>query len=102
SAADGCTGGWVTQRGGRVLKDIPKEVDVVMARSAPAALPKGLDSPGDPRFNRLWILMGTPCVNVPATVVEGGLPIGVQLIADYGDDAKALAAARFLERALKS
>jgi len=46
--------------------------------------------------------MGTPCVNVPVHVAEGNLPIGVQVIADYGDDAKALAAARFLEAALKA
>jgi Asp-tRNA(Asn)/Glu-tRNA(Gln) amidotransferase A subunit family amidase len=30
------------------------------------------------------------------------LPVGVQIIADYGDDAKALAGARFLETALKA
>jgi hypothetical protein len=39
--------------------------------------------------------MGTPCVNVPAHVAGGNLPVGVQIIADYGDDAKALAGARF-------
>src|SRR5215472_2814257 len=102
SAADYDAARSVAKRARRVLSDILKDVDVLMALSAPGAPPKGLDSTGDPRFNRLWTLMGTPCVNVPATVVEGGLPIGVQLIADYGDDAKALAAARFLERALKS
>ena len=46
--------------------------------------------------------MGTPCVNVPAYVAEGGLPVGVQVITGYGDDAKALAAALFVEEALKS
>ncbi len=85
-----------------VLCDIFGEIDVIIALSAPGAAPKGLDWTGDPRFNRLWTLMGTPCVNVPAHVVEGNLPIGVQVIADYGDDAKALAAAKFLEAALKA
>jgi Asp-tRNA(Asn)/Glu-tRNA(Gln) amidotransferase A subunit family amidase len=85
-----------------VLCDIFGEIDVILALSAPGAAPKGLDWTGDPRFNRLWTLMGTPCVNVPAHVIEGNLPIGVQVIADYGDDAKALAAARFLENALKA
>src|SRR6201994_867746 len=84
------------------VTDILKEVDVLLALSAPGAPPRGLDSTGDPTFNRLWTLMGTPCVNVPAVVIDGNLPIGVQIIADYGDDAKALAGARFLERALKS
>ena len=44
--------------------------------------------------------MGVPCVNVPALIAEGGLPVGVQVIARFGGDAKALAAARFVEQAL--
>jgi len=77
------------------------EVDVLLTLSAPGAAPKGLASTGDPRFNRLWTLMGSSCVNVPAHVADGGLPVGVQVIAGYGDDAKALAAAQFVEEALK-
>jgi Asp-tRNA(Asn)/Glu-tRNA(Gln) amidotransferase A subunit family amidase len=42
---------------------------------------------------------GQSCVNVPVLKV-GGLPIGVQVIARFGNDAGALAAARFLEDAL--
>jgi Asp-tRNA(Asn)/Glu-tRNA(Gln) amidotransferase A subunit family amidase len=84
------------------LSEILKDVDVLLALSAPGIPPKGLDSTGDPRFNQLWTLLGTPCVNVPAYVADGNLPVGVQTITDYGDDTKALAAARFLERALKS
>jgi len=92
----------VAEKARVVLADTFGEVDVLLALSAPGPAPKGLDWTGDPRFNRLWTLMGTPCVNVPATVAEGNLPIGVQVIADYGDDAKALAAARFLEAALRA
>jgi Asp-tRNA(Asn)/Glu-tRNA(Gln) amidotransferase A subunit family amidase len=44
--------------------------------------------------------MAVPCVNVPAIIAESGLPVGVQVIAGVGDDAKALAAARFVETAL--
>jgi Asp-tRNA(Asn)/Glu-tRNA(Gln) amidotransferase A subunit family amidase len=77
------------------------EFDALLTLSAPGAAPNGLASTGDPRFNRLWTLMGVPCVNIPAYVAEGGLPVGVQVIAGYGDDAKALAAARFVEEALK-
>ena len=77
------------------------DVDVLLTLSAPGAAPKGLESTGDARFNRLWTLMGVPCVNVPAYVAEGGLPVGVQVIARYGNDAGALAAARFVEAALK-
>jgi Asp-tRNA(Asn)/Glu-tRNA(Gln) amidotransferase A subunit family amidase len=44
--------------------------------------------------------MGVPCVNIPAHVAEGGLPVGVQVIARFGNDAGVLAAARFMEAAL--
>jgi Asp-tRNA(Asn)/Glu-tRNA(Gln) amidotransferase A subunit family amidase len=84
------------------LSEIFKDIDVLLALSAPGVPPKGLDSTGDPRYNQLWTLMGSPCVNVPAYVADGNLPVGVQTIADFGDDAKAIAVARFLERALKS
>jgi Asp-tRNA(Asn)/Glu-tRNA(Gln) amidotransferase A subunit family amidase len=82
------------------LAEIFEGVDVLMTFSAPGAAPKGLGSTGDPRFNRLWTLMGVPCVNVPAIIADGGLPVGVQVIARFGDDAGALAAARFVEEAL--
>jgi Asp-tRNA(Asn)/Glu-tRNA(Gln) amidotransferase A subunit family amidase len=82
------------------VDEIFAEVDVLLTFSAPGAAPKGLGSTGDPRFNRLWTLMGVPCVNVPATIADGGLPVGVTVIARYGDDAGALAAARFVEEAL--
>jgi Asp-tRNA(Asn)/Glu-tRNA(Gln) amidotransferase A subunit family amidase len=92
----------VTVKARAALNEIFKDVDVLLALSAPGIAPKGLDSTGDARYNQLWTLMGTPCVNVPAYVADGNLPVGVQTIADYGDDAKAIAAARFMERALKS
>jgi Asp-tRNA(Asn)/Glu-tRNA(Gln) amidotransferase A subunit family amidase len=84
------------------LAQVFEEVDILLTLSAPGAAPKGLGSTGDPRYNRLWTLMGNPCVNVPAHVAEGGLPVGVQVIAGYGDDAMALAVARFVEEALGS
>jgi Asp-tRNA(Asn)/Glu-tRNA(Gln) amidotransferase A subunit family amidase len=82
------------------LTGIFDDFDILLTFSAPGAAPKGLASTGDPRFNRLWTLMGVPCVNIPAFVADGGLPVGVQAIAGFGDDAGALAGARFVEEAL--
>ena len=90
----------VADRARAALAAIFDDVDVLLTFSAPGAAPKGLASTGDPRFNRLWTLMGVPCVNVPAYVADGGLPVGVQVIARFGDDAGALRAARFVEEAL--
>ncbi|WP_065755534.1 amidase [Bradyrhizobium paxllaeri] len=87
-------------RARQALEKVFDDVDVLLTLSAPGAAPKGLGSTGDARYNRLWTLMGVPCVNVPAYVADGGLPVGVQVIARYGADAQALAAARFVEDAL--
>ncbi len=90
----------VANRGRKALARMFDDVDVLLTFSAPGAAPKGLDSTGDPGFNRLWTLMGVPCVNVPALVTGDGLPVGVQVIARFGDDAGALRAAGFIEKAL--
>ena len=90
----------IARRARVALNEAFREFDVLLTLSAPGAAPKGLASTGDARFNRLWTLMGVPCVNVPAVVVDGGLPVGVQIVARFGDDARALAAAHFVEEAL--
>jgi Asp-tRNA(Asn)/Glu-tRNA(Gln) amidotransferase A subunit family amidase len=77
-----------------------EDVDALLTYSAPGSAPQGLESTGDARFNRLWTLLGVPCVNVPAHIAGDGLPVGVQVIAQAGNDERALAAAHFLERAI--
>lgn len=89
----------IGRRGRCALGDLFDKIDVLLTYSAPGIAPKGLSSTGDARFDRLWTLMGTPCVNVPAVWVDG-LPIGVQVIARFGNDAGALAAAWLLQEAL--
>jgi Asp-tRNA(Asn)/Glu-tRNA(Gln) amidotransferase A subunit family amidase len=90
----------IANRGRKALAKVFDDVDALLTFSAPGAAPKGLASTGDTGFNKLWTLMGVPCVNVPAHVADGGLPVGVQVIARFGNDAGALKLARFLEQAL--
>jgi Asp-tRNA(Asn)/Glu-tRNA(Gln) amidotransferase A subunit family amidase len=90
----------VAVRARAALAEVFDDIDVLLTFSAPGAAPKGLASTGDTRFNKLWTLMGVPCVNIPAFTADGGLPVGVQVIARFGDDAGALAAAGFVEAAL--
>jgi Asp-tRNA(Asn)/Glu-tRNA(Gln) amidotransferase A subunit family amidase len=82
------------------LDDVFSDVDVLLTYSAPGAAPATLASTGNARFNRLWTLMGNPCVNVPGLVNDAGLPVGVQVIAPFGRDRHALLASRFVEHAL--
>ncbi|GJE37375.1 amidase [Methylobacterium persicinum] len=86
-------------RARRVLKDLFGEFDAILTYSAPGPAPVSLASTGDARFNRLWTLMGVPCVNVP--VPGDRLPVGVQVIGRFGGDGQALAVARLIENALR-
>jgi Asp-tRNA(Asn)/Glu-tRNA(Gln) amidotransferase A subunit family amidase len=74
--------------------------DALLAPAAPGAAPPGLGYTGNPVFNRMWTLLGAPCLTLPAIWGEGGLPTGVQLVGRVGDDARLIAAALFAERAL--
>ena len=81
----------------RALLDLMADVDVILSPSAPGAPPKGLGSTGSSTFNRLWTLMGTPCVNVPGLTDADDLPLGVQVIGCFGSDRATLEAALFVE-----
>jgi Asp-tRNA(Asn)/Glu-tRNA(Gln) amidotransferase A subunit family amidase len=74
--------------------------DAILVPAAPGEAPAGLGGTGDPMFNRMWTLLGVPCVTLPARWGETGLPTGVQLVGRLGDDARLLACAVFLERVL--
>jgi Asp-tRNA(Asn)/Glu-tRNA(Gln) amidotransferase A subunit family amidase len=87
-------------RGRQLLADAMANHDVVLTPSAPGAAPKTLNTTGDPMFNRLWTLMGAPCVNVPG-FAEGALPLGIQIVGRFGRDKATLEAALFVERAIK-
>jgi amidase len=74
--------------------------DAMLVPAAPGEAPQGLGYTGNPVFNRMWTLLGTPCITVPAIWGENGLPTGVQLVGRVGDDVRLVRAALFLERAL--
>jgi amidase len=74
--------------------------DAVLTPAAPGEAPAGLGYTGNPVFNRMWTLLGTPCATVPANWGDSGLPTGVQLVGRIGDDVRLMACTLFLERAL--
>jgi Asp-tRNA(Asn)/Glu-tRNA(Gln) amidotransferase A subunit family amidase len=84
----------------RALADLMSDFDVILSPSAPGAAPLGLKSTGSSTFNRLWTLLGVPCVNVPGLADPSGLPLGMQVIGRFGADRQALEAALFVETAL--
>lgn len=55
----------------------------------------GLESTGDPAFNRIWTLLHLPCLTLPAGAGPSGLPVGVQLVGPHGGDGALIAVARW-------
>lgn len=74
--------------------------DAILTPSAAGEAPEGLHWTGDPAFNRLWTALHVPCVTVPAGEGPRGLPLGVQIVAANAQDARALAVAEWVHRAL--
>jgi Asp-tRNA(Asn)/Glu-tRNA(Gln) amidotransferase A subunit family amidase len=88
------------RRARRMFANLMADTDAVITPSAPGAAPQGLGSTGDPMFNRLWTLLGAPCVNLPGLMDPDRLPLGVQIVGRFARDRTALEAALFVERAL--
>jgi Asp-tRNA(Asn)/Glu-tRNA(Gln) amidotransferase A subunit family amidase len=78
-----------------------EHVDAILTLPAPGEAPLGLSFTGDPLFNRVWTILGWPCVTVPHGTGPNGLPLGIQIVGPAGSDARTLAVAAWLERALR-
>lgn len=72
--------------------------DVLLTPSAPGEAPEGLATTGSATFNRRWSLLGLPCLTLPVMRGPRSLPVGVQLVGRWHDEARLLATAAFIER----
>ena len=90
----------LASRARQLLANAMADYDVILTPSAQGAAPHGFATTGDPMFNRLWTLMGAPCVNVTGLNDDNGLPLGVQIVGRFGRDRAALEAALFVEQAI--
>ena len=72
---------------------------IILTPAATGPAPHGLASTGDPRMNAPWTALGTPAISIPMPV--SGLPLGLQLTADRGQDGRLLRAAVRIEEMLR-
>lgn len=84
-----------------VFADAIADLDVVLTLGAQGEAPAGLSATGDPIFNRVWTLLGTPCLTLPCGAGPHGLPLGVQIVGRVGGDAQMLSAAAWIGQALR-
>lgn len=82
----------------RLLPELMRDVDALLVPAAPGEAPAGLAATGDPVFNRIWTLLGPPCVGVPGLLGPQGLPIGMQLVGHAQRERELLAVAGSLHR----
>jgi len=80
------------------LSELYKTTQVILVPAATGSAPRGLSNTGDPRMNAPWTGLGTPAISIPMPV--SGLPLGLQITADRGQDARVLRAAVQLHRLL--
>jgi len=70
--------------------------DAILCPSALGAAPSGLASTGNPIMQTTWSFAGLPCVNLPLMNLSNGLPLGVQAVGAYQNDARLLRSSRWL------
>jgi Asp-tRNA(Asn)/Glu-tRNA(Gln) amidotransferase A subunit family amidase len=71
------------------LGEMYKTTPVILVPAATGPAPRSLASTGDPRMNAPWTALGTPAISIPMPV-QGAMPLGLQLTADYGQDARVI------------
>jgi Asp-tRNA(Asn)/Glu-tRNA(Gln) amidotransferase A subunit family amidase len=70
--------------------------DMIVTPATTGQAPCGLASTGSPAFCTIWTLLGLPAVSLPLLTGADGMPIGIQLVGRFGDDARVLRTARWL------
>jgi Asp-tRNA(Asn)/Glu-tRNA(Gln) amidotransferase A subunit family amidase len=71
------------------IGEMYKTTPVILVPAATGPAPRGMTTTGDPRMNAPWTALATPAISIPMPV-QGGLPLGLQLTADYGQDARVI------------
>ena len=82
------------------LAHVWADFDFLLVPSAKGEAPSGLGSTGDALFNRVWTLLGAPCIALPFGTGPFGLPLSVQLIGPHRGDDQHIAWARWVEARL--
>jgi Asp-tRNA(Asn)/Glu-tRNA(Gln) amidotransferase A subunit family amidase len=69
------------------IAEIYEATPVILVPAATGQAPRGLALTGDSRMNSPWTSLGTPAITIPMPVGDA-LPLGLQLTAAHGQDAR--------------
>ncbi len=70
--------------------------DAILCPAALGTAPQGLTSTGNPIMQTVWSFAGLPSVNLPLLTLSNGLPLGVQAVGSYQNDARLLRSSQWL------
>jgi len=82
-----------------LVAELYKATPVILSPAAMGPAPLGLASTGNPRMNSPWTALGTPAISIPMPVLTG-LPLGLQLTAEHGQDTRVIHTAVRIQRIL--
>ena len=82
------------------MRQLARRVDVLLTPATPTPSLPDLTNTGNTMFQGPWTSCGLPAISLPSGLAESGLPLGLQLVGGYFDEAGLLAAARWCEQVL--
>jgi amidase len=74
--------------------------DAILTLPAFGEAPPGLHYTGDAEYCAPWTLLGVPAVTLPVGFGKLGLPLGLQIVAEYHGDLRLLRVAKWIEAVL--
>jgi Asp-tRNA(Asn)/Glu-tRNA(Gln) amidotransferase A subunit family amidase len=86
------------ERVSAALEPLFDEYDAIACPATLGIAPLASEGTGDPLMCTLWTYLGVPALSLPLLRGAKDLPLGVQLVGGYGDDARLLRTARWLLR----
>jgi Asp-tRNA(Asn)/Glu-tRNA(Gln) amidotransferase A subunit family amidase len=86
----------------RQLAEQMRDYDFLFTPGACGEAPAGYATTGSSVFNRVWTLLGVPCVTLPTGKGPRGLPLGVQFVGHFDQDSELLYWAHWVERQIAS
>jgi len=76
---------------GETFTALAQGIDAFLLPAATGEAPAGLEFTGEAIFNLPFSLLGAPCASLPVGFGPRGLPLGLQLVAERGQDERLLA-----------
>ena len=82
------------------LNEFLNRYDGLLTPPARGEAPATREHTGDPVFCTIWTLCGTPALTIPSGLGAHGMPLGLQLVGGYLQDARLLQVALWCEEAI--